>query len=285
MTVGAPRSRSPRPPSRGQLRRVEQEISRFIRRRPIRPIRLEAVRQWADRLLTRERARWILLRAASTGPRQRLAVTARSLRKTLNAGPRPQRPPDQAKHRAPACDVSPASGPRSTALSSPARPPRRERLESVIVWLCLALVVVCGILLFAAGRELRQLNDNAADSRAQVRILYDRIARLEKEAQTLRRASEAPARPKIEKSAFTLTRDEERLVRQFIKVLPSQSAATTIIEPGQSLGTMSTAPIPDALVEQIPRLSGARFSIDPSGAIIISRAGSSLADVVVDYAQ
>jgi hypothetical protein len=55
------------------------------------------------------------------------------------------------------------------------------------------------------------------------------------------------------------------------------------IQTGQALGAVSTAPLPDAIVEQIPRLFGARFTIDPSGAIIISGAGSNRADAIITY--
>ena len=164
-------------------------------------------------------------------------------------------------------------------------PSRRDRLESVILWICFIFVVACAVLLFAAGREVRQLVHDITDSRAQIGVLKERIARLEKDAQTPHVASDPGPPPKIEKGTLSLTREEEKLVRQFIKVLPSQTAGATTVQPGQPLGTMSTAPLPDAIVEQIPRLSGARFSIDSSGAIIISGSGSSRADAVVTYSH
>jgi hypothetical protein len=284
MTVSAPKLRSarPRPPSRGQLRRLEQEISRFIRRPRANRVRLQSVQQWADGLLTRVRARWILLRAATTGPRKRLASAAWSLRKSLN----PVRAsPPRPRSSKPTGSAS-ASPVATSAAASTSRLSRRERLESVILWLCCIFMVLCGILLFAAGRELRHLQSETADSGAQIRVLHERIAKLEKDTQTLRnRAREATQPPKTERNALTLTHDEEKLVRQFIKVLPSQPSGSTPVQPGQPLGAISTAPIPDALVEQIPRLSGARFSIDAAGAIIISRAGSSRADAVLAYSQ
>ena len=285
MTVGAPRLRSarPRPPSRGQLRRLEQEISRFIKRRRPRPVRVQSVQQWAEGLLTRLRARWILLRAATTAPRQRLAFAARSLRKSLSSVGRLS--PQPRSHK-PAGSASASPIATSSAASSPS-PSRRDRLESVILWLCCIFVVLCGILLFAAGREMRRFQSEAADSNAQIHVLHERLAKLEKETQALRNRASEPTQPPTttERNALTLTRDEERLVRQFIKVLPSQTAGSTPVQPGQPLGAISTAPIPDALIEQIPRLAGARFSIDATGAIIISRAGSSRVDAVLAYSQ
>ena len=284
MTVGAPRLRSARsrPPSRGQLRRLEQEISRFIRRRRAHRVRFQAVQQWADGLLTRLRARWILLRAATTGPRKRLAAAAWSLRKTLDPVRHLPAPP---KPHNPAGSVPSPPTATSSAARSPL-PSRRDRVESVVLWFCCIFIVLCGIVLFAGGQELRRLQSETINSDAQIRVLHERIAKLEKDTQALRnRTSEATQPPKMERNALALTRDEEKLIRQYIKVLPSQTAGSTPVQPGQPLGAISTAPIPDALIEQIPRLSGARFSIDGTGAIIISRAGSSRVDAVLTYSQ
>jgi hypothetical protein len=46
---------------------------------------------------------------------------------------------------------------------------------------------------------------------------------------------------------------------------------------------MALAPIPESLVDQLPKLRAARFSIDQDGAIIIIGAGSNRADVVIGY--
>jgi hypothetical protein len=184
--------------------------------------------------------------------------------------------------------AAPAGAPAPTArvAASAYLPTRRDQLESIVVWLCCIFVAVGSVLLIAAGRDIRQMVIDLANSHAQIRILQDRVAKIEKDAQTLHSAIDsAAATPVLAKSALSLTRDEQKLVRQFIKVLPSQSAAPITIQTGQVLGTVSTAPLPDAIVEQIPRLFGARFSIDPSGAIIISGAGSNRVDAIVTYPQ
>ena len=283
MTASTAKVRTGLPPYRNQLRRLEQEVSRFIRRRRASSLDLQFVREWAEGLSTRLRARWILLRTAISGPRQRLAIAVRTFRKSLNPSLRPVHPRLQPKPQQVAAGGSRSAN--SPSLTSGLSPSRRDRLESVVLWVCFMFVAACGVLLFAAGREVRQLGYDAADSRAQIAVLKERIARLEKDSQVERVASEPTPTPKIEKSSLLLTRDEEKQVRQFIKVLPSQSAGATTIRPGDPLGAMSTAPLPEAIVEQIPRLSGARFSIDSSGSIIISGAGSSHADAIVPYAH
>ena len=283
MTVTAPKLRRTRPrlPSRGQLRRLEQEISRFIRRRRAPSLRVQTIKRWADDLVIQLRARWILLRAATTGPRQRLALGARSLRRTLNPQSQPRPAKLHAKPIEAPADV-PAAMPTGPVIRSNAANP----LESVVLWLCCIFVAVGVVLLIAAGRQIREIVKDVENSHAQIRVLQERIAKLEKDAQTLRTASESAARtPVVTKTALSLSRDEVKIVRQFIKVLPSQSAAPMTIEAGQPLGTMSTAPLPEAIIEQIPRLAGARFSIDSSGAIIISGAGSNRVDAIVTYAN
>jgi len=291
MTVTAPKLRRmrPRPPSTGQLRRLEQEISRFIRQHSVPSLRLQAVSRWTDDLLTRLRARWILLRAATAGARQHLALTAHALRRTLNPRPQPHPRPIKPQPKLPQPRPPGAPGPAASETvpiaTRATAPSRRDRLESVVVWLCCILIAVGGVLLFAVGRELHKLGDDVVNSHAQVRLLQDRIAKLEKEAQTLRVATSAAAAPVATMSALSLTQDEVNVVRQFIKVLPSQSAGRMTIEPGQPLGRINTAPLPEAIIEQIPRLAGGRFSIDSSGAIIITAAGSNRVDAVVTSAH
>jgi hypothetical protein len=281
MTASLPKlSTRLRPPTRYQLRRVEQEVSRFLHGRHA---SLLLVRHWAGSLSTRLHTRWILLRAATWGPRQRLATAVHALRKSLNPGLGPVRPQARPKpHQVAAHSHRPPYAPPATSALLPRR---RDRLESVILWVCFILIGACGVLLFAAGREVRQMRFDIIESRAQIAVLKDHIARLEKEAQAERLASESASPRKVEVNSLMLTPEEEKLVRQFIKVLPSQMAGAPTLKVGQPLGTRSTAPLPDAIVEQIPRLSGARFSIDSSGSIIISGTGSSRADAIVPYTQ
>ena len=268
-----------RPPTRYQLRRLEQEVSRFLRGRHASLLDLQYVRRWVGGLSTRLHTRWILLRAATSGPRQQLIIALRTLRKSLNPGLSPVRARRTPQQVAAHGHRPPQAPPTASALS----PSRRDRLESVILWVCVMLVGACGVLLFAAGREVRQLGHDINDSRAQIAVLKDRIVRLEKDTQAEHLASQPRTPPKIEKSSFLITPEEEKLVRQFIKVLPSQGASATAFQPGQPLGAMNTAPLPDAIVEQIPRLSGARFSIDSSGSIIISGPGSGRVDAILPY--
>ena len=183
MTASLPKlSTRLRPPTRYQLRRLEQEVSRFLHGRRA---SLLLVRHWAEGLSTRLHTRWILLRAATWGPRQRLTTAVHALRKSFNSGLGPERPQARPKpHQMAAHSHRPSYAPRATSA-----PSRRDRLESVILWVCFILIGACGVLLFAAGREVRQMRFDIIESRAQIAVLKDHIARLEKQAQAERSSS------------------------------------------------------------------------------------------------
>ncbi len=83
----------------------------------------------------------------------------------------------------------------------------------------------------------------------------------------------APAQP------LTLSPDEMRLVREYIKPAPFTGAAAPPINVGDPV-TIGTIPLPSPLMEKVPKLLGARFAIR-NGAIIILKRDSRQADAVV----
>jgi hypothetical protein len=49
------------------------------------------------------------------------------------------------------------------------------------------------------------------------------------------------------------------------------------------ISNTALAPVPDSLVDHLPKLRGAKFSVDEDGAIIIVGEGRYRADAVIDY--
>jgi hypothetical protein len=76
-----------------------------------------------------------------------------------------------------------------------------------------------------------------------------------------------------------LSADEVRLVREYIKPAPFNGPAVPPISVGDPV-TTGTIPLPSSLMDKVPKLLGARFTIR-NGAIIILRRDSHQADAVV----
>jgi hypothetical protein len=70
-------------------------------------------------------------------------------------------------------------------------------------------------------------------------------------------------------------------IRQFIKTVPSPSRDTPSVQVGGRIPLNATAPLPEALVDALPKLAGTRFSVDASGAILIAAKGSDVVAAVL----
>jgi hypothetical protein len=82
--------------------------------------------------------------------------------------------------------------------------------------------------------------------------------------------------------AFTLTRDEIQLIRDFIKVPPPLPGVVQSINAGDRLPDSSLAPLPEPIMEKVPKLKGARFTVDRNSAIIVVAPGNNRADVFIN---
>lgn len=80
-------------------------------------------------------------------------------------------------------------------------------------------------------------------------------------------------------TTISLAKADVQVIREFIKVVPPEPGASQKIQLGDKIS--ASAPVPGSLVDQVPKLRGARFLIDQNGAIIISGEGSSRADVII----
>jgi len=127
-------------------------------------------------------------------------------------------------------------------------------------------------------RELSPLRERAA--RAEFLEKAKQIADQQKDAQnSAAEKNKAGAAPRPEQAALTLTPEEIRQIRDFIKPAPATGTPAPAINVGDTV-SIATLPLPSPLMEKIPKLVGARFTIR-NGSIIILRRDSRQADVVL----
>jgi hypothetical protein len=81
---------------------------------------------------------------------------------------------------------------------------------------------------------------------------------------------------------FVLSKDEMKAIRASIKVLPPKPGAQAKIRVGEEVQGVRSALIPESLSAQIPKLRGARFSIDDNGAIVLFTDGSNYVVAVIE---
>jgi hypothetical protein len=158
--------------------------------------------------------------------------------------------------------------------------------------LSLALVVACVVAAIAFG-QIQSLKSEVAALRRELLPVRERIVKLEqieKERRDLDQQEEAQNRPDVKKNkpdgeirtdqtALNLSREEIRLIRDYIKPAPSADTAAPAINVGDPVGG-ATIPLPSPVTEKIPKLLGGRFTTR-NGAIIIIKHDSHQADAVL----
>lgn len=68
---------------------------------------------------------------------------------------------------------------------------------------------------------------------------------------------------------LSLSSDEARLIRYFIKLPPPPPGATASIAIGDHIPEARLMPLPEVISEKVPKLRGARFTTDRNQAIVI----------------
>jgi hypothetical protein len=157
----------------------------------------------------------------------------------------------------------------------------RSLLDSFLLAACFGLICICGIVLLSLFLQVQRMQSEMARSQSSLSDAKTQLVRLESAVRMMQeRAPQKPARLAAPpRAALVLTKDEKATIRQFIRVLPPGGQAK--IHAGDEVSATASAPVPDALVEKMPKLRGARFLIDQNGAIVILGEGSNRADAIV----
>jgi len=158
--------------------------------------------------------------------------------------------------------------------------------------LSLLVLVICAGAVVALT-QIRALKSEVANLQRELSPLRERAAKaelLEKAKQNADQQKEAQSKsgtergkagadPLTQQAALTLTPDEIRLIREFIKPAPAAGTPAPAINVGDAVGG-GTIPLPSPLMEKIPKLLGARFTTR-NGSIVIVRRDSRQADAVL----
>jgi len=165
-------------------------------------------------------------------------------------------------------------------------PEKRTRTSGgVAALLTLLVLIICAGSVVAIAR-IKSLESEVAALQREVVPLRERVARaeyLERVKQNAEQQKEAqnktgpPAR--ADQIALSLTPEEIRLIRDFIKPAPAGGTLAPAINVGDAV-SFATIPLPSTLMEKIPKLLGARFTTR-NGSIIILKRDSRQADIVL----
>ena len=169
-----------------------------------------------------------------------------------------------------------------TAMSK-ARPIGRTSDRDVFLFsICFGLLCICGVIIAALFIQIRDMKVEIAHWEQNLFATRARLSQVEKieREKITKEARTLNAQPR--QIPVTLSNDDMKAIRAFIKVLPSKPGSQQKIHAGEEISDITAVPVPDSLVNQIPKLRGARFIVDENGAIIIIGEGSNRADAVIE---
>ena len=158
----------------------------------------------------------------------------------------------------------------------------RASALGVFLSMCFGLLAICGTIIALLFLQIKDMKVEMTGIKQRLAATEAQLGRVEKNALQLVKESsifEGPPR----RAPIELGNDDLKAVRASIRVLPSKSGAEQPkTRVGDKISDTKSAPVPESLVTQMPKLRGAKFFVDQNGAIIIIGEGSNRVDAVVE---
>jgi len=159
----------------------------------------------------------------------------------------------------------------------------RASALGVFVSICFGLLAICGTIIALLFLQIKDLKVEMTGIKQRLAATEAHLGRFEKIAQQqlVKESNIFDGPPR--RTPIELGNDDMKAIRASIRVLPSKSgAAQQKTRVGDKISDTKSAPIPESLVVQMPKLRGAKFFVDQNGAIIIIGEGSNRVDAVVE---
>ncbi len=151
-----------------------------------------------------------------------------------------------------------------------------------LISICFGLLAVCGLIIALLFQEIKDMKVEIARQKQQLSATEVRIGRLERASQQQIAKDPRILAPPPRHDAISLSIDDVKTIRSFIKVPPTKPGTQQKRYVGEEVSDFRSVPLPDSLVSQIPKLRGARFVVDNNGAILLFGEGSTHVDAVVE---
>jgi len=185
----------------------------------------------------------------------------------------------------PATQVYPPAMPASTkrrVAPKTVKPASTGTVSLSLVSICFGLLIVSGVIIALLFLQIKDMKGEIARWQQNLSATQAQLRQVEKTAQQKVDREVKAAATRARHVPIALTTDESKAVRASIKVIPSKSGTQSKTRVGDEVTDPKSAAVPESLTIQIPKLRGARFSIDDNGAIVLFAEGSNRVDAVIE---
>jgi hypothetical protein len=176
----------------------------------------------------------------------------------------------------------------TTGLEKRVVVPDRARTESknksglILVSICFGLLVLSGVIIALLFLQIKDMKGEIARWQQNLSATQTQLRQVEKAAQQKTESAIKAVDAHAKIGPIVLGVEEMKAIRASIKVLPPKPGAQAKIRVGEEAPSAKSAPVPESLATQIPKLRGARFSIDDNGAIVLFAEGSNYVGAVIE---
>jgi hypothetical protein len=130
--------------------------------------------------------------------------------------------------------------------------------------------------------QLQNFQNQLERIKTETSAINGRITKLEEEQNQLAATDKSRSDDSLKPTGLKVSDTDIQTIRQFIKVAPSSTNARPLLKIGDTLPRSASLPLPEPVLEQIPKLRGARFAIDKGGAITITDAKGDHVAFIID---
>jgi hypothetical protein len=182
--------------------------------------------------------------------------------------------------------VPPAGAPEIATQEKPkAKRQAAGRMSALGAFLsiCFGLLAICGTIIALLFLQIKDMKVEMTGIKQRLAATEAHLGRFEKTAQQqfVKESNIFDGPPR--RIPIELGNDDMKAIRASIRVLPSKSGAVQQkTRVGDKISDARSAPVPESLVSQMPKLRGAKFFVDQNGAIIIIGEGSNRVDAVIE---
>jgi hypothetical protein len=213
-----------------------------------------------------------LLTTIKYGWHQALAA-ASSVRKVVTIGVR----------AAPAVRHPKAIAYQKRVIVSPrAKTESRNRVGLILASAGIGLMVLSGVIIALLFLQMKDMKTEIARWQQNLSATQTQLRQVEKAAQQKAESAAKAADARAQFSPIVLGSEELKAIRASIKVFGPKPGVQAKIRVGEEVPGVKSAPVPESLTSQIPKLRGARFSIDDNGAIVLFAEGSNRVGAVIE---
>jgi len=163
----------------------------------------------------------------------------------------------------------------------------KPTVRIVFLWTSVGVAIIWSVIGLILITQFRDLKSQLAELERRMSATIGEVVDLQNRVRESdsSQPNVTPSRSEGQNTTLVLSASDIQIIRQFIKVAPTQSTAQAKLKVGDGFPEATSLPIPKEVSDKLPKLRDARFAIGQNGTIIIGTAGEKRVAVIIDMSS